>query len=315
MADVPIVENDRRIQLIATASQVQFDADFLTIQEVDFSVKHSDNTVSPAVITDLVLNVDYTVTGVGVLAGFSIFLIGPLFPTGAAAGDFITIFGDIPIDRLADFQVAGDFNAAVVNAEEDKQIQIMQELANRISRSLQLRTEDPTIGEDFRLPIVRAGLFAAYDGAGLPIASPGPLAGVAVSAFWESILGFNDFDASGLAAIAAVNNWSRAQGHTPIALTPAATVTWDGDTQQNATLIPDQDFTLANIAGARAGFTYVLSVTQDPVTPRLITFDTNYITAGGVLPLLTATIDALDRLVVYAHTATKLEVLSGLNIS
>ena len=311
----PIQENDRRIQFIATGGQVQFDADFLIFNETDITVLRTDNSVSPAVTTTLVLNTDYTVSGLAVLTGFTILLDTTAFPTGAQAGDFFTVFGDIPIQRLTDFQVAGAFNAVTINAELDSITQILQELNTKLVRTLQLFEEDDAVVEDNRLPLDRALKFLSFDANKKPVAVETIAGTVAVSSFWQSILSFTDFPTSGIAALALVNAWTRAQGFTPVALTAAATVTWDGDTQQNATLTPDQDFTLANITGARAGFTYTLVITNDNPTPRVITFDTNYQSPGGTLPVLTAAADAVDLLTVYAKSATELVVTAGLNIS
>lgn len=135
--------------------------------------------------------------------------------------------------------------------------------------------------------------------------------------FYEAVyeLAADNFKLLSPAAGGGVGIYRGAQGFTPAALTPAATVTWDGDTQQNATLTPDQDFTLANITNARAGFTYTLVVTNDNPTPRVITFDTNYQAPGGSLPVLTAAADAVDLLTVYAKSSTELIVTAGLNVS
>lgn len=313
MVDIPIQVNDRRIQFTAIGGELQFDADFLIFKDTDVTVRRTD--VVTGVTTDLVLATDYTIVGLQVLTGFSVVLDTVVFPAGAVAGDIFTVFGDIPIERLNDFQTGGDYDAQVVNAEQDTIFQIMQELNTKLVRSLRLLEEDPFAG-DFVVPITRANLFLAFDALGAPVATSGPITGIPVSTFWEGILGFTDFPSSGIAALALVNAWTRAQGFPPAALTDAPTVTWDGDTQQNATLGPlTQNFTLANITGARAGFTYVLVITQDPVTPRTITFGANYRGVGGVLPTLTATINAVDRLTVYAHSPTFLEVGLSADIS
>ena len=314
MVDVAIAENDRRIQLVALAAQVQFTSDFLAILETDFTVERVDNSVTPGVLTTLVLNVDYTVTGLGVTTGFSIFLDTTAFPTGAAAGDFFTIFGDIPIDRLADFQTAGDFNAATINIELDKLTQIAQEINTKLIRSLRISPSDPA--GDMTLPVDRALKFLSFDALRLPVASDGTaIPSVPISSFWAPILSNADFPTSGIAALALVNAFTRAQGFTPVALTPGATVAWTGDTQQNATLLPVQNFQLDNITGARAGFTYILVITQDPVGGRVITFDTNYVTPGGALPVLSVGANDIDRIAVYAHSPTVLEVVGSILIS
>lgn len=189
MVDIPIQQNDRHIQLIATGGQTQFDADFLIFKETDFTVKRSDNSVSPPIITTLTLNIDYTVTGTQVLAGFSVFLTAASFPTGAVAGDLFTIFGEITIARPDDFQVAGAFNANVVNLELDTQTQILQEINTKLDRSLRMFEEDDLAGIDNRLPLDRASKFAAYDANKNPTAITGvTLPSVAVSVFMATVL-------------------------------------------------------------------------------------------------------------------------------
>lgn len=205
MADIPIAVNDRHIQLTALAAQVQFDADFLIFKDTDFTVRHTDNSVSPEVNTDLVLNTDYTVTGIGVLTGFSIFLDAVVFPGGAVAGDVFTIFGDIPIDRLADFQLAGDYSSATVNAEQDKITQITQELDTKLERSLRMFEEDSLVSIDNRLPLDRANKFLAFDGTKKPTASAGTTPGtVVVSTFMESVVSA----ANAQNARAAMQSWA-----------------------------------------------------------------------------------------------------------
>lgn len=318
MVDIPIQENDRRIQIIASAAQIAFVADFLIFFETDFTVLHTDNSVTPAVTSTLVLNVDYTVTGTEVLAGFSIFLDSVAFPGGAVSGDVFTIFGDLVLDRPDDFQTAGDFNAAVVNAELDKVWQAFNEINTKLVRSLSLLEEDDADETLNVLPLDRALKFLGFDAAKNPVSLDGVAVGtVPISSFWAPILALTSFPTSGIAALALVNAFTRAQGFTPATLTGGvATITWDGDTEQNAQVTHSvTNFTLANIAGARAGFTYTLISIQDPVTPRVITFDTQYEGEGGVLPVLTPAINAVDLLTVYARTSTNLVVSAILNIS
>lgn len=318
MVDIPIQENDRRIQIIASAAQVEFVADFLIFFETDFTVLHTDNTVTPAVTTTLVLNVDYTVTGTEVLSGFSIFLDSVAFPGGATALDVFTIFGDLTLNRPDDFQTAGDFNAAVINAELDKVWQAFNEINTKLVRSLAMFEEDDASESLNRLPLDRALKFLGFDAAKNPVSlESSTLPSTVVSSFWSPILALTSFPTSGIAALALVNAFTRAQGFTPAALTGGgATITWDGDTEQNASVtLSVQNFTLANIVGARAGFTYTLVITQDPATPRVITFDTQYQSGGGVLPVLTPAINAVDLLTVYAKSSTELIVTGLLNIS
>lgn len=71
----------------------------------------------------LTLNVDYTVTGVGVETGGTI-IITPT-PT---AGAVVTVYRDTQLERVDDFQTAGDLPAAQVNLELDRLWRALQEI-------------------------------------------------------------------------------------------------------------------------------------------------------------------------------------------
>lgn len=71
----------------------------------------------------LTLNVDYTVAGIGVESGGTI----TVTPT-PAPGVVITIYRDTALERLDDFQTAGDLPAAQVNLELDRLWRALQEI-------------------------------------------------------------------------------------------------------------------------------------------------------------------------------------------
>ncbi len=331
MAEILITQNDRRRQVTAVGAEPSVTFDFPIFEDDQISVLRT--IFATGLTVTLVLDVDYTVTGIGVQAGGTVIFDTTVFPTGLAVGDIITMSGDAPIRRITDFQTVGDYFAADINRELDVITLVQQELNTRLERAIHLLEEDTTTLEsDLELPLKddRALQFLSFDANGKLTVSQ-TVTGVTATAFSQTLLTAADRAAwleillgntpinmtTDVEAEWAIRHrFTRATGFPPIALTDAPTVTWDGDTQQNATLGPlTQNFTLANIANARAGHSYEVVITQDPVTPRTITYGANYVTAGGALPALTASINAIDRLMVYAHSATVLEVVATLNIS
>ncbi len=108
--------------------------------ETSFTYTFQVNTViSPAlhpitvetrlglVLTTLVEGVDFTVTGAGNPLGGTTVLDTGVFPAGAIAGVTWTLKRDNPVERVTDFQTAGDFFALEVNDQLDYITQILQE--------------------------------------------------------------------------------------------------------------------------------------------------------------------------------------------
>jgi hypothetical protein len=80
-----------------------------------------------------VLNVDYTVSGAGVVTGGNV-----TFGTAPANGTKVTLTRQMLKQRLTDYQQLGDFLTPVVNPDFDRAILISQELSAADSRSIRV---------------------------------------------------------------------------------------------------------------------------------------------------------------------------------
>ena len=110
MVDFPISANDARIQSTAAAAQTIFDYDFPIFDE-DHVLVYKTNSL--AVTSLLTITVDYTVSGVGAENGGDITLTA-----GATAGDIYTRVRSVPAERLTDFQIRGNFRAALIKTAD-----------------------------------------------------------------------------------------------------------------------------------------------------------------------------------------------------
>jgi len=148
--------SDARIQYTAAGGETTFD--------YDFNITDSSHIVVDVDDVILTEDTDYTVSGVGATTGGEISLIGS-YSGGATADEVWTLYRSVPIARSSDYQTLGDFQASVVNDEEDQQIQIMQELRRDIDRSMVLA---PSASDSVstELPAPQADYTIGWDPAG-----------------------------------------------------------------------------------------------------------------------------------------------------
>jgi hypothetical protein len=118
----------------------------------------------------LAINDDYSVSNVGVAGGGSVTLV-----TGASAGDIVSVFLSMPIDRTTQYQNAGDFLASDVNGDFDKGYIAMNQLQTDIARSLHLQDQDPTVNTEIPLKAERASKYLKFNSSGEPTAVSGTL--------------------------------------------------------------------------------------------------------------------------------------------
>lgn len=118
----------------------------------------------------LTINNDYTVSNVGVAGGGNVTLT-----SGASAGDEISIFLAMPIDRTTQYQNAGDFLASDVNGDMDKGYVAMNQLQTDIRRVMGLQDRDPSSNMELPLSTQRAGKYLKFNSSGEPTAVTGEL--------------------------------------------------------------------------------------------------------------------------------------------
>ena len=112
-----------RIQYVASPGQTAFDYPFPIFEDVDLAVDVDGVTQA--------LTTDYTVSGEGEETGGTV-----TFLSAMAGNEIVTIYRDIPIDRLSDFQQNGPYSSVALNDELDRMTLVMQQLQSGVNRSL-----------------------------------------------------------------------------------------------------------------------------------------------------------------------------------
>lgn len=143
MVDIPVTENDAVITVAATiAAQTVFAFDFLIYEKSHLKAIFTE--LATGIETDLVYPTDFSVTAIDLPGGSDITLLAII----TAVGDTVTIYRDIPVERLADYQASGDFFAETINRELDLQTMRMQELRRDINLSVRVG-----VGGDATIPL------------------------------------------------------------------------------------------------------------------------------------------------------------------
>lgn len=132
MTEILIPLNDAWVQYTAAGGETEFAYDFPIFDEAHVAVVETDDAGAHTV---LVKDTDFTVDGVGVLAGGNITLDPTLYPSGATADYKYTIYRDVPEARSTDFTTTGDFTAATVNRELDLLTMQVQQLRRDLDRA------------------------------------------------------------------------------------------------------------------------------------------------------------------------------------
>ena len=133
MTDIPVNVNDAVVVVTATAdAQTSFAFDFLAFEQEHVKVIFTPVSGSEQTLT---VGTNYSVTGLSVANGGSITMITDL---SIVTGDKMVIYRSVPIERLADYQQAGDFLAETINAELDRMVMMIQDNRRDIDRTPQV---------------------------------------------------------------------------------------------------------------------------------------------------------------------------------
>lgn len=97
-----------------------------------------------------------------------------------------------------------------------------------------------------------------------------------------------------IAKVNAAQEWTQAQNFNATTLTDGATVSWDAQSNQVASVTLAGNRTLANPTNLVDGGTYMLVVKQDGTGGRTLSFSSAYKFPAGVTPSLTSTANAVD---------------------
>jgi len=152
-----VIDQVPRVQFTATGGQTIFAYNFLIFLKTDITVEQNG--------VPLAVDVDFTVSGVGVITGGNITLT-----SGATANDIITVYRSQNFDREVDYQESGDFLSETINDDINRAILMLQQNRESLSRSLQYAIDD-TVGT-IALPLFsdRINKFLGFDVGGNPIA-------------------------------------------------------------------------------------------------------------------------------------------------
>jgi len=174
MADhIQIGDISPRIQYTADGSQTAFTYPFPIFAESDLEVFLDDADQASG----------FTVAGAGESEGGTV-----TFDTAPAVDTVVTLLRNVPIERTSDFQESGEFRAKVINDELDREIAMIQQVDDKVARSLRLSQTDSADNLELPEKAARAGALLGFDAEGDPIATAGSSGGVTVSTFMEGVL-------------------------------------------------------------------------------------------------------------------------------
>ena len=152
-----VLDNTPRDQYTATSGQVAFPYTFEITAEGDIAVLQNGVLLSLGAGAG-----EYAVTGVGSDTGGVITLV-----TGATAGDIITLYRDMALERLTGYTNGGDFLAADVNNDYDRLWLALQQGAADTDRAVRKPNVDSS-AINMVLPVAasRAQKILAFDASG-----------------------------------------------------------------------------------------------------------------------------------------------------
>lgn len=157
--NLTIQDNDTLDQYVSVGEAVfGFNFPILEADELKVSINQ----------TLLTYGTDYTIDGLGEDGGGEIDLT---LYGGTDPGDIVTIWQDMPIERLTGFTAgAATLLPQALNTEFAARLRVEQQLRREIRNSMRLPPDDPVSGQDMVLPSnsARAGKFLAFDALGQP---------------------------------------------------------------------------------------------------------------------------------------------------
>jgi hypothetical protein len=115
-----------------------------------------------------------------------------------------------------------------------------------------------------------------------------------------------------VAGLAVAQSFTKAQRGTPVALTDG-TVALDLSLGNNFTLLLEEDSTISAPTNATAGQSGVIVVTQDGTGGRTLGYHTNIKFAGGTVPTVTATANAVSVLAYYVESSSRITMTAVLD--
>lgn len=163
-----------RIQYVASAAQTDFDYPFPIFDDTDLVVDKDGVTQT--------LTTHYTVTGEGEDTGGTVTFVTPM--TG---NEVVTIYRDMAIERMTDFQQNGPYSSVSLNDDLDRITLVLQDLKSGQERSLRFSpTSEATAAETQFSPISNwLDKFVYINASGIPE----PATAVEVDALTQATIG------------------------------------------------------------------------------------------------------------------------------
>ena len=112
-----------------------------------------------------------------------------------------------------------------------------------------------------------------------------------------------------------VQSFSKGQRGTVSALTSASTITPDFNNANNFSLTLATNATLANPSNLTAGQSGVITITQDSTGSRTLAYGSYWKFVGGTAPTLSTAASAVDELVYYVDSSTRITAVLLNNVS
>ena len=141
-----------RDDYVATSGQTVFPYTFTALVDSDVEVLQN------GIALTLGAGNDYTISGIGTGSG------NVTLNVGAASGDKIAIYLDMPIARTTNYQNSGAFLALDVNGDMNKAYLAMQQITTDMQAAIRRPEADPaTIGMELPVAATRAQKLLAFD--------------------------------------------------------------------------------------------------------------------------------------------------------
>ena len=150
-----------RDDYVATSGQTVFPYTFTALVDSDVDV------LKNGIALTLGAGNDYTISGIGTGSG------NVTLNVGAATGDKIAIYLDMPIARTTNYQNSGAFLALDVNGDMNKAYLAMQQITTDMQAAIRRPEADPaTIGMELPVAVDRAQKLLAFDSNGAVTVQP-----------------------------------------------------------------------------------------------------------------------------------------------
>lgn len=149
---------DPRVQYVAAASQVDFDYTFPIFEDADLAI-YVDGVLQ-------VLTTDFTVSGAGNNTGGTV-----TFGTPMTGDEIVTIYRDIPIERISQFAADGPQSSDTFNEEFNRVTMVQQQLQDRLGYAVRFSVLSTVSPSSYELDAtVFANKYLGFDADGIPVA-------------------------------------------------------------------------------------------------------------------------------------------------